>query len=147
LIRDGGDMLWEVAGGCDNSWSDGRKLGLLRAADGVLVYPNKNSQPIFTGAAVDLLPYCGMEVEVDGLLIEDPEIGATNIYLVQMIRALDEPEFVATNAWVDTWEAANPEAAGPGRWYRRHPGILAILADRGYLGNGMSWEEAWEITR
>ena len=50
------DILCELSGDCPDNCGDGkRQLGLLRAADGVLVYPNKNSQPAFTGAALPLL--------------------------------------------------------------------------------------------
>lgn len=79
-------MLCEVAGECTDNCGDGnRQLGLLRSVDGVLVYPNKNSQAAFTGAAAELLPYCGQEVEVDGLEIYDEDLGAVNIYLVRKI--------------------------------------------------------------
>ena len=53
------DILCELTGDCPANCGDGkRQLGLLRAADGVLVYPNKNSQPAFTGAALEHAPYC-----------------------------------------------------------------------------------------
>nr|ABC25332.1 transcriptional regulator, putative [uncultured marine bacterium Ant24C4] len=69
---------------CTDNCGDGnRQLDLLRSVDGVLVYPNKNSQAAFTGAAAELLPYCGQEVEVDGLEIYDEDLGAVNIHLVQ----------------------------------------------------------------
>ncbi len=142
------DMLCEVAGDCANECATGRQLGLLRAADGVLTYPNKNNQGIFTGAAVDLEPYCGMEVEVDGLMIEDEYVGATNVYLVQRIRAAGEEEWVTANRWTDAWEVQFPEAAAEeGRWYRNDPRVLAEIEGEGYLGTGESWQEAWEITR
>lgn len=142
------DMLCEVAGDCANECSTGRQLGLLRATDGVLTYPNKNNQGIFTGAAVDLAPFCGMEVEVDGLMIEDDYIGATNVYLVQMIRNVGDTEWTTAGGWTDAWEQQYPEAAAmDGRWYRNDPRILALLEANGYLGTGESWQEAWEVTR
>ena len=52
------DILCEVAGQCTENCGNGtRQLGLVRAVDNVLVYPNKNSQPAFTGAASALLHY------------------------------------------------------------------------------------------
>ena len=36
-----------------------------------MVLPMKNGQPVFSGAANDLLPYFGKVVEVDGLLLTD----------------------------------------------------------------------------
>ena len=77
-------MLCEVAGECIDNCDDGnRQLGLLRSIDGVLVYPNKNSQVAFTGAAAELLPYCVQGVEVVGLELYDEDLCAVNIYLVQ----------------------------------------------------------------
>lgn len=83
------DILCEITADCPADCGAGkRQLGLLRAADNALVYPNKNGQPVFSGAASDLLPYCGEMVEVDGLMLTDPDIGAANIYQLQKIRAV-----------------------------------------------------------
>ncbi len=142
------DMLCEVAGDCANECGAGRQLGLLRTADGVLTYPNKNNQGIFTGAAVDLAPFCGMQVEVDGLMIEDEFIGATNVYLVQRIRVVGDEAWTSADGWTAAWAATNPEAAAlEGRWYRNDPRVAAMLEEGGYLGTGETWQEAWEATQ
>lgn len=136
------DIICEVAGDCtDNCGGGSRQLGLVRSVDGVLVFPNKNSQAAFTGAAVELLPYCGQEVEVDGLLLEDEFVGATNIYLVQTIRAVGQEEWVKANQWTKVWEENNPDAAGDGPWFRRDPRILAEIAKEGYFGLGLEQDE------
>lgn len=136
------DIICEVAGDCvDNCGNGARQLGLLRSVDGVLVYPNKNSQAAFTGAAVELLPYCGQEVEVDGLLLEDDYVGAINIYLVQTIRAVGEDEWVKANQWTKVWAENHPEAAGKGPWFRRDPRVLAEIAREGYFGLGLAQDE------
>lgn len=141
------DLLCEVAGDCERACGDGRQMGLLRVADGVLVYPNKNTQPAFTGAAVDLAPHCGTTVEVDGLMIEDEYLGAANVYLVQRILPEGATEWVRANAWTREWAEANPDAAGDGPWFRRDPRVLQQIEETGYLGLGLSHEEAWEATR
>lgn len=131
------DMLCEVAGDCPADCGGGaRQMGLVRAADGVLVFPNKNGQPLFTGAAAELHPYCGRDVEVDGLLIDDPDLGARNVYLVQRIRALDEAEWTAADRWTDAWAERNPEAAGAGPWFRRDPRVNALIEREGWFGLG-----------
>lgn len=136
------DIICEVAGDCvDNCGNGVRQLGLVRSVDGVLVFPNKNSQPAFTGAAVELLPYCGQEVEVDGLLLEDDYVGATNIYLVQTIRPVGADEWVKANQWTKVWAANNPDAAGRGPWFRRDPRVLAEIAHEGYFGLGLEEDE------
>lgn len=142
------DMLCEVTGDCDNACATGRQLGLLRVADGVLTYPNKNNQGIFTGAAVDLAPFCSMLVEVDGLMIEDEYVGATNVYLVQRVRLLADEAWTTTDGWTDAWAEQFPDAAAQeGRWYRNDPRVMGQIEADGYLGTGETWAEAWELTR
>lgn len=138
------DILCELTGDCAENCGGGkRQLGLLRAADDVLVYPNKNSQPLFTGAALELAPYCGADVEVDGLMIDDPDLGARNIYLVQMIRKVGEQEWVTANSWTEKWAEANPDAAGEGPWFRRDPRVNAMIEESGYLGLGIEIDRAF----
>ncbi|MCY4333863.1 MAG: hypothetical protein OXC60_04220 [Litoreibacter sp.] len=142
------DLLCTVAGDCANECGTGRQLGLLRSADDVLVYPNKNRQTSFNGAAYDLHPYCGKLVDVDGLMIEDEDIpGATNIYLVQSIKEAGAEEWAKTNQWTKVWASLHPEAKGKGPWFRRDPRVNAFIEADGYLGLGLSHREAYEITR
>ncbi len=131
------DMLCEITGDCpDNCGGGKRQLGLLRAADNVLVYPNKNSQPAFTGAAEELLPFCGQNVEVDGLMLDDPDLGAMNVYLVQLIRKVGDGEWTKANQWTKRWAEKHPEAEGKGPWFRRDPRVLAEIEEEGYFGFG-----------
>lgn len=136
------DILCELTGDCPADCGGGvRQMGLLRNVDNVLVYPNKNAQAAFTGAAVELLPFCGRQVEVDGLLIEDPDLKATNIYLVQKIRAVGDAEWTAANRWTAEWAKNHPEAAGKGPWFRRDPRVKAEIAADGYTGIGVEEEQ------
>jgi hypothetical protein len=137
------DITCEITGDCPAECGAGaRQLGLLRTADGVLVYPNKNAQTVFTGAAQDLLPYCGQQVQVDGLMLNDPDIGANNVYLVQKIRAEGATEWVPAKQWTKDWDAANPAAAGEGPWFKRDPRVLAEIATDGYFGLGLEQDAA-----
>ena len=137
------DITCEITGDCPADCGAGaRQLGLLRTADGVLVYPNKNAQTVFSGAAQDLLPYCGTEVEVDGLMLNDPDIGANNVYLVQKIRAVGATEWVPAKQWTKDWDTAHPEAAGDGPWFKRDPRVLAEIATDGYFGLGLERDAA-----
>jgi len=136
------DILCELTGDCPDNCGDGnRQLGLVRAVDNVLVFPNKNSQAAFTGAVQELLPYCSQAVEVDGLMLEDEYVGARNIYLVQRIRATDSEEWVRANSWTKIWAENHPEAAGKGPWFRRDPRVLAEIAEEGYFGLGLEEDE------
>ncbi|MGB0508364.1 MAG: hypothetical protein ACPGGK_19425, partial [Pikeienuella sp.] len=94
------DLLCEVAGDCPADCGNGtRQMGLKRAADGALVLPMKNRQPVFSGAATDLYPYCGKNVEVDGVLVGDEEQTPVKYYLVQFIREQGAEEWVKTSKW------------------------------------------------
>ncbi|PUB16257.1 hypothetical protein [Yoonia sediminilitoris] len=136
------DILCELTGDCpDNCGAGNRQLGLVRSADNVLVFPNKNAQAAFTGAVQELLPYCTQTVEVDGLLLEDEYLGAKNIYLVQRIRVLDSDEWVRANSWTKVWAENHPDAAGKGPWFRRDPRVLAEIASEGYFGLGLVQDE------
>lgn len=138
------DILCEITADCPADCGAGkRQLGLLRAADNALVYPNKNGQPVFSGAASDLLPYCGKMVEVDGLMLTDPDIGAANIYQLQKIRAVGAADWVKANKWTKDWQAANPDNKGKDPWFRRDPRVNARIAASGYLGLGLDVDAAF----
>jgi len=117
-------------------------MGLLRSADNVLVLAIKNAQAAFSGAAVDIAPYCNQIVEVDGLMIEDPELGAHNVYLVQKVRVGDGA-WVKTNQFTKVWTRENPQAKGKGAWFRRDPRIRAMIEADGYLGLGPETDAAF----
>ncbi|MEO0829199.1 MAG: hypothetical protein AAFY03_01920 [Pseudomonadota bacterium] len=132
------DPLCLLTENCPDNCGDGtRQLALLRTADDVLVFPLKNNQPAFTGAANELQPYCGKAVEVDGLMIDDPEIGDVNDYQIQKIREVGAEEWVKSSKRTKDWAKANPEAKGKGPWFRRDPRVLAEIAKEGYLGLGV----------
>ncbi|MEM8570654.1 MAG: hypothetical protein AAGG56_07055 [Pseudomonadota bacterium] len=137
------DLLCAVTGDCPEDCGGGaRQLGLIRTADDILIYPMKNGEPVFAGAAVELQPYCGQTVEVDGLLINDEEIGAHNVYMVQRILPEGSSEWVVANRWGKVWAENHPEAAG-GPWFRNDPRINSRLAETGYLGLGLDVDEAF----
>jgi len=138
------DALCAVTGDCPADCGAGtRQMGLLRKADGVFVLALKNSQPLFTGAVNELAPFCGQEVEVDGMMLVDPDTGLNNVYQVQLIRPVGSAEWTKANRWTRDWEAAYPEAKGPGEWFRRDPRINALLAEFGYFGLGPEVDAAY----
>ncbi|MEM6303979.1 MAG: hypothetical protein AAF744_04620 [Pseudomonadota bacterium] len=131
------DVMCELTGDCPENCGDGsRQMALLRTADEAIVMVMKNSQPAFSGAVVDLLPYCGQAVKVDGLMIEDPDFPIRNIYLVQRIKTA-EADWARANQFTKVWAAENPEATGRGPWFRRDPRIAEEIAKEGYLGLGL----------
>ncbi len=132
------DLLCEVAGDCPANCGDGRRqLGLLRTSDNVLVLPMKNGQPAFSGASTDLLPYCGKQVDVDGVLVGDPDQTTAKFYMVQFIREAGSSDWVKANRWTKEWAKRHPETKGvKGPWFRKDPRVKAEIAAHGYLGLG-----------
>ncbi|MBA5777682.1 hypothetical protein H2509_11160 [Stappia sp. F7233] len=134
------DGLCALTGDCPDDCGGGeRQMVLIRDADNAVVLANKNGQPIFSGATVDLAAYCGQHVEVDGLLIGDPELtpGLTaKVFMVQTIKPVDADEFAKANLFSKAWEEKHPEAQGKGPWFRRDPGVKAEIERTGYFGIG-----------
>ncbi|MEP2030390.1 MAG: hypothetical protein ABJI96_16970 [Paracoccaceae bacterium] len=137
------DIMCELTGDCPADCGSGtRQLGLIRTLDNVMVLPMKNSQAAFSGAAIDLAPYCRQTVEVDGLMIEDPDLNVANIYLVQRVKTADG-DWAKANQFTKKWAAAHPEAKGKGPWFRRDPRVKKAIASEGYLGLGLETDEAF----
>ena len=138
------DVMCELTGDCPADCGAGkRQMGLLRSADNVLVLAMKNSQPNFMGAARDLAQYCNQTVTVDGLLIDDPDLGAKNVYLVQTVLAEGMEKPAKANKGGKLWAAEHPEAKGKGPWFRRDPRVKEIIADEGYLGLGLEEDDKY----
>ncbi|HEU0221956.1 MAG TPA: hypothetical protein VFR34_07070, partial [Paracoccaceae bacterium] len=132
------DILCELAGDCPAECGGGaRQPGLLRS-DGMLVLPLKNLQPLFSGAATDLAPYCGKAVEVDGLLVGDPDQTQVKFYQIQKIREMASEEWQGTDRFTGAWAEANPDlAAKSGEWFRHDPRVKARIEAEGWFGLGL----------
>ena len=138
------DPLCELAGDCaDDCGGGARQLVLVREADDAMILVMKNVQTQFNGGVEDVLPFCGQTVEVDGLMLEDAELGSTNLFQVQRIRA-EGGEWQKANTWTDAWKAENPDVAeGKGPWFRRDPRVQAEIEAEGYLGLGAEADAAF----
>ena len=135
------DALCALTGDCPADCGAGeRQMGIIRSSDGHFILANKNGQPAFTGATVDLAPYCGQIVEVDGLLVGDPEItpglGNAKLFQVQTIRVAGADKAVKTNLWTKDWKKRNPDVGGKGGWFKRDPNVAAEIEENGRLGLG-----------
>ncbi|MEP3233733.1 MAG: hypothetical protein ABJN04_09615 [Hyphomicrobiales bacterium] len=127
------DIRCEVTGNCaDECGAGAYQLGIL-TTDGKLIPPMKNGQTSFNGAIDDLLPYCGKNVEVDGLLVgaDIPE----QLYQIQLIK-VEGGEWAKANLHTKTWKKKYPDAGGKGPWFRRDPRVKAQLEKDGWLGLG-----------
>lgn len=75
------------------------------------------------------------------MILNDPDLGAQNIYLVQRIKA-EGADWVKANTWSKRWAEKHPEAAGKGPWFRRDPRVKAEIEKEGYFGLGLEQDEA-----
>lgn len=130
------DILCELTGECVEKCGEGRRqMGLLREADGKLILAGKNNQASFNGATVDLYPYCGQTVTVDGLMVGNPELTDTKYMQVQLIHREGAARPAAAKRWTRVWRRNNKEAAKKkGPWFRHDPAVNAEIERDGYLG-------------
>ena len=138
------DVLCELTGDCpDNCGAGVRQLGLVRTDDERLLMVLKNSQAAFSGAVVDLLPYCEQTVEVDGLFVNEEDWTGipTKFYMVQRIKGEGASEFARANKFTKDWAAQFPEWKGKGPWFRRDARINKLIERDGYLGLGLEEDE------
>ncbi len=121
------DLLCELAGECTPDCGGGRRqLGLV-TAEGRL-YPAVKGEVFFAGATLDLLPYCGREVMVDGLVIENP---AMTLLFVQKLRGSSREKWKPARAFIEDWRRRN----GPAReWWRADPLVREVIARDGVFG-------------
>lgn len=123
------DLLCELNGNCPPSCGGGkRQLGLLRE-DGTLLLAVK-SNTLFAGPVLDLLPFCGKQVEVDGLIITTP---AMVIYMLQRLRAPGETKWTRATAFAEDWTARN-QTDDAKNWFRRDPDARAVIGEFGKVG-------------
>lgn len=132
------DILCELTGDCAEKCGSGkRQMGLIREVDNKLILVSKNRQSSFNGGAVDLAPYCGQTVTVDGLLVGNPELTDTKFYQVFLVQREGSDKWAKTARWTRAWQKANPEAKGKkGPWFRHDPNVAAEIERTGWLGLG-----------
>ncbi|MEM7211153.1 MAG: hypothetical protein AAF479_04540 [Pseudomonadota bacterium] len=132
------DILCELTGECAEKCGNGkRQMGLIREADGVLVLVAKNSQASFNGGAIDMAPYCGQTVTVDGLLVGDSNVTSTKFYQVFSIQREGSDKWAKAKRWTRTWKRNNPDLAEKkGPWFRHDPAVAAAIEADGWLGLG-----------
>ncbi len=124
------DILCELTGDCPKDCGAGRRqLGLLRD-DGTLVLAIKNNYP-FTGAARDLVDFCGERVTADGLMIENR---GTRFFNLQFVRPAPAGKWRRADRWIEKWAAEQgvaTDSATAKQWFRHDPTVEAIQAREG----------------
>ncbi len=121
------DALCGVAGDCPADCGAGRRQMALLTADGKLRLAVKGAFD-FAGPVADLSPYCGREIEVDGLLIEDPRIP---MMFVQQLRVNAGDPWIAADGFGRQWSAQHGDNQD---WFRKDPTVREIIARDGVFG-------------
>ena len=142
------DALCVLTGDCPADCGAGtRQMGVLRLDDDQFIFATKNGQPAFSGATVDLAPFCGQTVEVDGLLVGDsnvtPGLAGAKLLQVQTVQVLGEETVHKANLWTKDWAERHPDAAGEGPWFGRDPAVAAQIEAHGRLGLGAEADQKY----
>jgi hypothetical protein len=129
------DILCELTGDCPADCGAGtRQLGLVTDA-GALVLPVKNSTA-FSGAAAELIDFCGKQVVADGLFTTNR---GYKIFALQFVKQAPDGKWRRANRFLPKWAEANgfqpggPEAK---QWFRHDPQVKAVIGRDGVLGLG-----------
>ncbi|WP_420405351.1 hypothetical protein [Nisaea sp.] len=123
------DLLCELNGDCPEKCGGGkRQLGLLRDDGRLLIAVKSNT--LFAGATLDLLPYCGGRVEVDGLIITHPSMV---IYMLQKHREPGAADWIQATAFAKDWKKRNGTTDAK-RWFRRDPQTKDVIGAFGKVG-------------
>jgi len=121
------DALCHLKGRCAPACGDGKRQLGLALADGRFRLVAKSNVD-FAGAINDLSPYCGREIEADGLLIENP---AVTLFFVQRLRESAGQDWIVAERFKADWEARNGKAE---EWWRGDPQANRIIAEAGPFG-------------
>ena len=127
------DILCELSGDCPADCGGGKRvLGLLRE-DGRLVLAAKNTNP-FAGAVVDLAPFCGKTVIVDGLIIDNPRMP---MFVVQYKSEAPDGEWSGGNWFGKDWARTHGVALDSETarlWFRNDPRVIETIERDGVFG-------------
>ncbi|MDH3472593.1 MAG: hypothetical protein OEM59_02780 [Rhodospirillales bacterium] len=136
------DLLCELTGDCPADCGAGkRQLGLL-TGEGTLVLPVKNATP-FSGAADELIEFCGKDVTADGLFSTNR---GYKVFALQFVREAPDGKWRRANRFLPKWAEANgfdPKGEEVKQWFRNDPEVRAVLAADGVLGLGPEADEAY----
>lgn len=139
------DIACELSGDCPPNCGEGsRQIGLLDM-DGKLVPVLKNLN-IFAGAALDLYPMCGRQIEVDGLFTWTDAAPTLKVYLIQRWREVGAEKWQRANAFTPWWgeqQGVDHTAKENRPWFRHDPTIKRIIEKDGFLGLGEAADQKY----
>ncbi len=136
------DIACELSGDCPADCGAGkRQLGLIDAK-GKLILPLKNATP-FSGAAAELIDFCGKQVIADGLLTTN---NGYKVFVLQFVRETPEGKWRRANRFLRKWAEENglpADGKKARRWFAHDPRVKALIAEQGALGLGPEADRAY----
>lgn len=121
------DVLCELTGSCSKACGDGHRVLGLKTADNT-VYLIAKCTPIFAGANESVIPFCGKDIDVDGLLIKNPKM---TLLFIQKYREAGVGDWKDADGFDAAWKAKNGEAD---EWFRKDPVVVEQISKNGPLG-------------
>ena len=126
------DIACELTGDCPENCGNGtRQLGLKTEDQGVILVAKNLT--LYTGAAEELVGFCGQEIEVDGLFTENQNIRFFQLQKMRPVGGKWEKADRFLDAWAETNDSSSRKAK---KWYTRDPRVETILERDGKLGIG-----------
>ena len=136
------DILCELSGNCPARCGGGkRQLGLLDD-EGVLHLAVKNATP-FSGAALELIDFCGKRVVADGLFTTNR---GYRLFALQFVREAPAGPWRAANRFLGEWAKRNglaPDSPKIDQWFRNDPTVMRLIEKDGIFGLGAEADEAY----
>ena len=136
------DILCELSGNCPAQCGAGkRQLGLLDD-EGTLHLAIKNATP-FSGAALELIDFCGKRVVADGLFTTNR---GYRIFALQFVREAPAGKWRAANRFLGNWAKNNgipPDSPKTKQWFRNDPTVKKLIETDGIFGLGAEVDEAY----
>lgn len=123
------DVLCVLTGDCPADCGGGRRQLGLKRTDGSVILSVK-SNTLFAGSVLDLAPFCGRQIEVDGLLITRPGIV---IYMLQRLRRPGDETWTDATAFARDWAARHGEDKVK-KWFRKDPEVRSVISEFGKVG-------------
>jgi len=133
------DVLCELNGNCANNCGDGKRQLAIKTEDSRTILVSKNLTN-YTGAVVELSPYCDQVVDLNGLFTEHKGV---RFFQVQNVRPVGGQWQRATGylqAWSDRTGRPLSEASN---WQDNDERVREIIERDGVLGLGREADQEY----
>lgn len=130
------DIACELTGNCPANCGDGkRQLGVVETSNDKLWLVIKNFDG-FANAHLDVLPFCGKKIVVDGLKVETPHMPSL---VIQFLKPAgdEKAKWIRAAGFSKDWHKRNPKFSKKqaNGWFWHDDQIKDIIKRTGELGD------------